>query len=704
VYAGANKTPSNAFLGYPCTVTAGGALTCNDNRTTSQGDDTVRVFVDNDGNGSWNNGDPFADVAVHEAVTPFKVALTPATGSAALNTCSSFYTVKVTDATGAAVSGAAVDVVGSQKITTGTGTLSMCTPAVAGTQGTAGILLGIGAKPSTVQTSVTTGTDGTTRINFTSNSLGPATIAASIGSSKATGTLTIVQGGTAAVTSVTATPTPQTATSGQTVTFTVTAATSSGAPVGGVVVHGRLETGSASGTAAVTCGTTSTGSTPGQVACSYKAGTTAGTDTLTFWVDEACGTAGTPDTCEPKATAKVTVTAGTTPASNDQYVALTPFRIVDTRSGLGTLTTNSQKLAPNTAYTFHYQPTAQLDSIRAATLNITAVHPSAQGNLRVYAACAGATLPTTSLINYQPNIDIANFAVIAKPSCGITFYSDGASTDITVDLTGYFLDGFEGPGGSPTAPSVRLLDSRKVLGANNPVKANFGFSLPVADPSKPMPSAVLLNVTAVNPAGVGNLRVWPETGAAMPNTSNINYIPHVTKATWVIVALPASGNIDFYNQGSATHVLVDVYGYLDSAATASACGWGTGACTASTTVLGTPVRALDTRTSGGPLVSKTPLNLVVAGKNGVPADAQAVLVSVTSIHPAAGVGNLRLYPTGGTVPLVSTINYVSKTADVANFAIVAIGTGGAITLYSDGSDVNVAVDIVGYVPKASPAS
>src|SRR6185437_10441524 len=118
-----------------------------------------------------------------------------------------------------------------------------------------------------------------------------ASITATLGSSKATGTLTIVQGGTAAVSSLTATPTPQDATGGQTVNFTVTAATSSGAPIGGVVVQGRLETGSASGAAAVTCGTTSSGATPGQVGCSYKTGTTAGTDNLTFWVDEACGTA-----------------------------------------------------------------------------------------------------------------------------------------------------------------------------------------------------------------------------------------------------------------------------------------------------------------------------------------------------------------------------------------------------------------------------
>ena len=46
-------------------------------------------------------------------------------------------------------------------------------------------------------------------------------------------------------------------------------------------------------------------------------------------------------------------------------------------------------------------------------------------------------------------------------------------------------------------------------------------------------------------------------------------------------------------------------------------------------------------------------------------------------------------------------NYVSKSADVANFAIVTLGAGGQLSLYSSVSPIDVALDVVGYVPAGS---
>ena len=55
-------------------------------------------------------------------------------------------------------------------------------------------------------------------------------------------------------------------------------------------------------------------------------------------------------------------------------------------------------------------------------------------------------------------------------------------------------------------------------------------------------------------------------------------------------------------------------------------------------------------------------------------------------------------PTRLQFPFVSTLNYVSSTTDVANFAIVKLGTGGKLSLFSAGSPIDVAVDVVGYIP------
>ncbi|HEV7672671.1 MAG TPA: zinc-dependent metalloprotease family protein [Thermoanaerobaculia bacterium] len=75
----------------------------------------------------------------------------------------------------------------------------------------------------------------------------------------------------------------------------------------------------------------------------------------------------------------------------------------------------------------------------------------------------------------------------------------------------------------------------------------------------------------------------------------------------------------------------------------------------------TPCRLIDTRNPNGPtggpaLVGGTIRSFPVAGNCGVPADAIAVAVNVTVVAPSTS-GNLALFPTGITPPLVSTINF-----------------------------------------------
>ena len=195
--------------------------------------------------------------------------------------------------------------------------------------------------------------------------------------------------------------------------------------------------------------------------------------------------------------------------------------------------------------------------------------------------------------------------------------------------------------------------------------------------------ALALNVTAVSPSALGNLRIYADV-AAMPTASNINYIVGQDKSAFVIVDLPANGKIRVYSDGGTAGVAIDAFASFNAS---------------DNLVTAVPVRVLDTRKTGS-LAADTAMSISVTAAAGIPSDAQAVLVSVTGIHRATstGFGNLRVYPTAGALPVVSTLNYVSKSSDVANFAIVKLGANGEITLYSDGSPIDVAVDVLGYVP------
>jgi hypothetical protein len=238
-------------------------------------------------------------------------------------------------------------------------------------------------------------------------------------------------------------------------------------------------------------------------------------------------------------------------------------------------------------------------------------------------------------------------------------------------------------------PPTRVADTRTGLGGHSgAIAGGSSASFQIAGNGGVLPGAkaVALNVTAINPNRVGNMRVYPD-GAALPNTSNINYIPGQDKAAFVVMDLPANGKIRVYSDYGSANVAIDAFEYYP---------------TTSTLVTSVPKRILDTRDTGR-LSANSAMPFQVAGRGGVPTDAQAVLVSVTGIHRAGstGYGNLRVYPTGASVPTVSTLNYVSKTSDVANFDIVQLGTDGQLSLYSDSSPIDVAVDVLGYVPAGS---
>jgi uncharacterized repeat protein (TIGR01451 family) len=75
----------------------------------------------------------------------------------------------------------------------------------------------------------------------------------------------------------------------------------------------------------------------------------------------------------------------------------------------------------------------------------------------------------------------------------------------------------------------------------------------------------------------------------------------------------------------------------------------------------TPCRIVDTRNpigpTGGPaLIGGAVRTFTISGACGVPADATAVTINVTVVGPTAD-GDLRIFPTGITPPLVSTLNF-----------------------------------------------
>jgi Right handed beta helix region len=126
----------------------------------------------------------------------------------------------------------------------------------------------------------------------------------------------------------------------------------------------------------------------------------------------------------------------------------------------------------------------------------------------------------------------------------------------------------------------------------------------------------------------------------------------------------------------------------------------------------TPCRIVDTRAIGGSGLSGhfgPPSLMAVSARSypipesncSVPVTAQAYSFNITAV-PHGTLDYLTAWPTGQTMPVVSTLNSLSG-AILANAAIVAAGTDGAISLYAS-NETDVIIDINGYFAPPTAAN
>jgi hypothetical protein len=115
----------------------------------------------------------------------------------------------------------------------------------------------------------------------------------------------------------------------------------------------------------------------------------------------------------------------------------------------------------------------------------------------------------------------------------------------------------------------------------------------------------------------------------------------------------------------------------------------------------TPCRLLDTReatgTFGGPaLAAGGDRVFPLFGRCGIPTTARAISVNLTVTQPTTQ-GNVRLYPAGTPLPLVSSINHVAGQTR-ANNAIAALNGLGelAVRCTQASGTAHVILDVNGY--------
>ncbi|MEU6236355.1 hypothetical protein [Kitasatospora sp. NPDC047058] len=241
---------------------------------------------------------------------------------------------------------------------------------------------------------------------------------------------------------------------------------------------------------------------------------------------------------------------------------------------------------------------------------------------------------------------------------------------------------------------ARLLDTRAALGTpgTQPVPAGGEVTLQIAGRAGVPQSgvkAVVLNLTVTEPQTPGFLTVWP-SGAARPNSSNLNWTAGQTVANQVVVPVGADGKVKLYNAaGGSAHLVADVFGvYTTDPA---------GATFSSVN----PARLLDTRSAVGrpgtdPVPADGEVSLQVAGRAGVPQSGVKAVVLNTTVTGPQSAGFLTVWPSGTARPDSSNLNWTAGQT-LPNHVVVPVGADGRVNLHNAaGGSSHLVADVFGY--------
>lgn len=194
--------------------------------------------------------------------------------------------------------------------------------------------------------------------------------------------------------------------------------------------------------------------------------------------------------------------------------------------------------------------------------------------------------------------------------------------------------------------------------------------------------AVSLTITATETASPGFVTLYPG-GTARPLASVLNTRPDRPVANSAIIRLGAGGTIDLF-ENVPGDLIVDITGAFVATTSARAGRF-------------VPVatrRLLDTREPGPSAGALAPgSELTVALPAGVPADAPAIAINVTSVGEMLP-GFLSARPAGTPSQVTSFLNTNGSGQAVAATTIAPVSSSG-VTLYSHGGG-HVVVDFLGW--------
>lgn len=412
--------------------------------------------------------------------------------------------------------------------------------------------------------------------------------------------------------------------------------------------------------------------------------TASGTYTATLTVQDAGG---------QTASTTSTTTVGSA------FVPYGPTRLLDTRTGLGT---GKAKVGAGGVVRLKVAGADGIPSsgVTAVTLNLTGVNASAGTYVTAYPD--GGSTPTASNLNLLPGQVTPNLVTVRVGADGyVDLYNHAGKVDMVADVEGYYSTSAPvdtaGAGFDRATALTRVLDTRIGTGTTKgKVLAGGVVTVQLPAGSYTNASAVLLNLTATNASSAGWVGVEPSTGA-VPTSSALNFTTGQTTSNLVVAPVNSSGQVQFYNRTGSVDLVADLEGTTVSDPTSAVAA--TAAAQAGAPYFPvSPTRVLDTRNGTGvvqgALGANSAVAVAVAGVQGIPAGATAVVLNLTGVGATSATG-LTVRADGTSATLGSDLTLAAG-ATRADLVMVPVGADGKIEITNSAGSVNVVADIEGY--------
>ncbi|MEV7328022.1 hypothetical protein [Micromonospora sp. NPDC093244] len=235
---------------------------------------------------------------------------------------------------------------------------------------------------------------------------------------------------------------------------------------------------------------------------------------------------------------------------------------------------------------------------------------------------------------------------------------------------------------------MTLLDTRDGTGGTSglrPAKSVTTFTaLGIGGIPASGVSALMVDVTAINPTANTFLTIYPDLTTASASAMNASIGEVMTNSA--VVKPGTNGKLAVHNAGGNVHIRVDLVGYFTTATGSTGSGF----------VPLNHTRVVDSRTgqgiTAGTLASGATRTANISGGGLVPSTATAVMLDVV----VTGAANGGWLTVGSSAVAETGIDYAKGTTSMGMVVKLNPGAGGAVLLENRGSAVHIAITVQGY--------